>query len=177
MRLTARHLRPGIEQGMAMNQPDRRAQLEARNAAMRQQVDTLLAGLDRQTAALRSAQEQVSEVTNRVTSADGLVTVTVNAAGILTDVQFAPSAFDRSTTDRLARSVVTVAQQAAATVQQQLDAVLAPVRGDLPDLPDLFPGAPSLQDLLPSPATRRPPRAQDDEEDFSTRSVLWGGDR
>jgi hypothetical protein len=105
-----------------------------------------------------------------------LVTVTVNAAGILTDVQFAPSAFDRSTPDKLARSVVAVVQQAVAAVQQKVDAVLAPVRGDLPDLPDVFPGAPSLQDLLPSPATRRPPRVQDDE-DFSTRSVLWGGDR
>lgn len=162
---------------MAMNGPDRRAQLEARNAAMRQQVDTLLAGLDRQTAALRSAQEQASEITNRATSADGLVSVTVNAAGILTDVQFAPAAFDRSTTDKLARSVVAVAQQAAATVQQKVDAALALVRGDLPDLPDLFPGAPSLKDLLPSPATRRPPSAQHDEEDFSTRSVLRGGDR
>ncbi len=162
---------------MAMNRPDRRAQLEARNAAMRQHVDALRAGLDRQAAALRSAQEQVSEVTGRARSADGLVTVTVNASGVLTDVQFAPSAFDRSTTDKLARSVVAVAQQAAALAQQKVDAALAPVRGDLPDLPDLFPGAPSLKDLLPSPATRRPPRAQDDEEDFSTRSVLWGGDR
>lgn len=160
-----------------MNPQDRRAQLEARNAAMRQQVNSLLDGLDRQATALQNAQAQVAEVAGRATSADGLVTVIVNAAGMVSDVQFAPSVFDRSTPDKLARSVVAVAQQAAADAQHQVDAVLAPVHGDLSDLPDVFPGAPSLKDLLPPPATRQPPRTPDDDEDFSTRSVLWGGDR
>ncbi len=160
-----------------MNSQDRRAQLEARNVAMRRQVDSLLDGLNRQTAALQSAQAQAGEVTSQATSADGLVTVTVNAVGIVTDVQFAPSAFDRSTPDRLARSVVAVIQQAAADAQQKVDAVLAPVRGNLPDLPDVFPGAPALQDLLP--VNRRPqqPPEPEEDEDFSTRSVLHGGDR
>lgn len=167
-----------------MNPQDRRAQLQDRNAAMRQQVNSLLDGLNRQTAALKSAQAQAGEVTGRATSADGLVTVTVNAAGIVTDVRFATSAFDRSTPDKLARSVVAVTQQAAADAKQRVDAALAPVRGDLPDLPDLFPGAPALKDLLPNPhpnpssTNRRPQRLpEDDDEDFSTRSVLRGGDR
>lgn len=166
-----------------MTVQDRRAQLAARNAAMQEQVSSLLAGLNRQTAALRSAQVQVAGVTSRATSADGLVTVTVNSAGIVTDVQLAPSVFDRSTPDKLARSVVAVAQQAAAGAKQRVDAALAPVRGDLPDLPDVFPGAPALKDLLPSPnpspsASRRSERSPgDDDEDFSTRSVLRGGDR
>ena len=162
-----------------MNPQDRRAQLEGRNAAMRQQVDSLLVGLNRQTAALNSAQAQAAAVTGRATSADGLVTVTVNAAGIVIDVQFTPSAFDRSTPEKLARSVVAVAQQAAAAAQHQVEVALAPVRSNVPDLPDLFPGAPSLKDLLPSrpAANRRSPRRLHDEEDFSTRSVLQGGDR
>ncbi len=160
-----------------MNSQDRRAQLQDRNAAMRQQVNSLLDGLKRQTAALKSAQEQTVEMTGRATSADGLVTVTVNAAGIVTDVRFAPSAFDRSTPDKLARSVVAATQQAAVGVKQRVDAALAPVRSEVPDLPDLFPGALSLKDLLPSPPTQRPSRNQDDEEDFSTRSVFQGGDR
>jgi DNA-binding protein YbaB len=160
-----------------MNPQDRRVQLEARNATMRQQVNSLLAGLDRQTAALHSAQAQVAEVTNQATSADGLVMVTVNAAGIVTDVEFAQSAFDRGTPDKLARSVLAVIQQAAADAQQKVEAVLAPVRGDLPDLPDVFPGAPSLQHVLSPPVARRPPKTQDDDEDFSTGSVLRGGDR
>jgi len=159
-----------------MDPQDRRAQWEARNAAMRQQVDSLLAGLHRQTAALQSAQTQAAGVTGRAASTDGLVTAIVNAAGVVTDVQFAPTAFTRSAPDKLARSVVAVIQQATADAQQQVDAVLAPVRGDLPDLPDVFAGAPALKDLLPKPVTRQPPRTQDDE-DFGNGSVLWGGNR
>jgi DNA-binding protein YbaB len=158
-----------------MNSQDRRARLEARNAAMRRQVDSLLDGLNRQTAALTSAQAQASEVISQATSADGLVTVTVNATGVVTDVQFAPSTFDRNTPDKLARSVVAVIHQATADAQQKVDAVLAPFRGDLPDLPDVFPGAPALRDLLP--VNRRPQQPPEEDEDFSTRSVLQGGDR
>ena len=162
-----------------MSPHDRRAQLEARNAAMRQQVNSLLAGLNRQSAALHEAQVQAAEVTGRATSADGLVTVTVNAVGIVTDVQFAPSAFDRSTPDKLARSVVTVTQQAADAAQRQVEDALAPARGELPDLPDVVPGAPSLKVLLPnmSSTNRRPQRSPEDDEDFNTRSVLQRGDR
>ena len=162
-----------------MNPHDRRAQMEARNAAMRQQVNSLLAGLNRQSAALQEAQVQAAEVTGRATSADGLVTVTVNAVGIVTDVQFAPSAFDRSTPDKLARSVVTVTQQAASAAQRQVEDVLAPARGELPDLPDVVRGAPSLKDLLPNmwSTSRRPQQPSEDDEDFSTKSVFQRGDR
>ncbi|MGH3998782.1 MAG: YbaB/EbfC family nucleoid-associated protein [Pseudonocardiaceae bacterium] len=163
-----------------MNPQDKRAQLEARNAAMRQQVDSLLDGLNRQIAALTSAQAKAGEVTGQATSADGLVTATVNAAGIVTDVQFAPSAFDRGTPDRLARSVVAVIQQAAADAQQEVDTVLAPIRGGLPDLPDVFPEAPALRDLLPNPnlmSAHQRPQPPEEDEDFSARSVLRGGDR
>lgn len=163
-----------------MNPHDRRVQLEVRNAAMREQVNSLLAGLNRQSAALQKAQVQAAEVTGRATSADGLVTVTVNAVGIVTDVQLAPSAFDRSTPDKLACSVVTVTQQAANAAQRQVEDALAPARGELPDLPDVVSGAPSLKDLLPamSSANRRSQQSpEDDDEDFSTRSVLRRGDR
>ena len=107
------------------------------------------------------------------------MTVTVDAVGIVTDVQFALSAFDCSTPDKLARSVVTVTQQAANAAQRQVEDVLAPVRGELPDLPDVVPGAPSLKDLLPnqSSTNRRPQQSPQDDEDFSTRSVLRGGGR
>ena len=163
-----------------MNPHDRRVQMEARNAAMRQQVNSLLADLNRQSAALQKAQMQAAEVTSRATSADGLVTVTVNAVGIITDMQFAPSAFDRSTPDKLARSVVAVTQQAANAAQRQVEDALALVRGELLDLPAVVPGAPSLKDLLPNQSStnrRRERLPEDDDEDFSARSVLRGGDR
>lgn len=159
-----------------MEPQDRRGQWVARNAAMREQVGALLDGLTRQTAALRAAQARAARLTGRASSPDGLVTVTVNAAGVVTDVGFAASAFTRSTPEKLARSVAAAAQQAAAEARRQVEALMAPVQGDLPDLPDVFPGAPPLKDLLPTPPARDP-RPPEDDEDFSTRSVLRGGDR
>ncbi|MGH4027064.1 MAG: YbaB/EbfC family nucleoid-associated protein [Pseudonocardiaceae bacterium] len=166
-----------------MNPQDRRAQLEARTAAMRQQVDSLLEGLGRQSAALQQAQAQAAEVTGRAVSPDGLVTVVVNAVGVVTDVQFAASVFTRSTPEKLAHSIVEMTQQAAADARQQVDAALAPVRANTPDLPDVFPGAPAIKDLLGSAQAttgRRPRHAlpdEDEDEDFSNSTVLWGGNR
>lgn len=170
-----------------MNPQDRREQLEARNAAMRRQVDSLLEGLHRQTAALQQAQAQAAEVTGRAVSPDGLVTVVVNAVGVVSDVQFAASVFTRSTPEKLSRSIVETTRQAAADARRQVEAALAPARANTPDLPDVVPGAPALRDLLPTPqdplpappapAGRRARHAQPDDEDFSNNTVLWGDNR
>ncbi|PRY43326.1 YbaB/EbfC family nucleoid-associated protein [Umezawaea tangerina] len=149
-----------------MNDPAQRAALEARNAALRTQVDSMLANLERQTSALRDAQAEAVSKTGSATSQDGLVQVVVNAAGIVTDVKFAPAAFERSTPDKLAQSVVRVVQAAAADARRQADAAMAPFQQNVPDLPDLFPGAPSLKDLVPTPPAVpvAPPKRPDDDE-------------
>ena len=149
-----------------MNDPAQRAALEARNAALRTQVDSMLANLERQTAALREAQAEAVAKTGSASSADGLVHVVVNSAGIVTDVRFAPNAFERNTPEKLARSVVQVIQAAAVDARGQADAAMAPFQQNVPDLPDLFPGAPSLKDLVPTPAAPplAPPRKPDDDE-------------
>lgn len=142
-------------------------ELEARNAALRGQVDTMLANLERQTAQLKEAQAEAMAKVGRATSQDGLVEVTVNAGGIVTDVRFAPAAFERSTPEKLAQSVVATIQRAASAAREQADAVLAPYQENVPDLPDLFPGMPSLKDLIPAPPPVVPPvapRHDDDDE-------------
>lgn len=146
-------------------------ELEARNAALRGQVDTMLANLERQTAQLKEAQAEAMAKVGRATSQDGLVEVTVNAGGIVTDVRFAPAAFERSTPEKLAQSVVATIQRAALAAREQADAVLAPYQENVPDLPDLFPGMPSLKDLIPAPPPVVPPvvppvapRHDDDDE-------------
>ncbi|MFS8101228.1 YbaB/EbfC family nucleoid-associated protein [Lentzea alba] len=126
-------------------------ELEARNAALRGQVDTMLANLERQTAQLKEAQAEAMSKTGRATSQDGLVEVTVNAGGIVTGVAFAPAAFERSTPEKLGQSVVATIQKAALNAREQADAVLAHYQEGIPDLPDLFPGMPSLKDLIPTP--------------------------
>ena len=136
-------------------------ELEARNAALRGQVDSMLANLERQTAQLKQAQAEAMSKTGRATSQDGLVEVTVNAGGIVTGVTFAPSAFERSTPEKLGQSVVATIQRAALNAREQADAVLAPYQEGIPDLPDLFPGMPSLKDLIPTPPpVPQPPRSQ-----------------
>ena len=135
-----------------MTGPDgRRAELEARNAAMREQMNSLLEGLQRQTAQLQEAQAAAMAATGEATSADGLATVHVNAVGIVTDVQLSPSAFKSSTPEKLARSFLEASQAAARDARSKADAAITPVQEDVPDLPDLFPDAPSLRNLLPSP--------------------------
>lgn len=142
-------------------------EFEARNAALRSQVDSMLANLERQTADLKQAQAEALAKTGRATSQDGLVEVTVNAGGIVTDVKFAPAAFDRTTPEKLGRSVVQTIQQAALSAREQADAALAPFQEGLPDLPDLFPGMPSLKDLIPQPppVVQQQPRQRTDDED------------
>jgi DNA-binding protein YbaB len=157
-----------------MNDPAQREALEARNAALRTQVDSMLANLERQTSALRDAQAEAVAKTGTATSKDGLVKAVVNAAGIVTDVQIAPATFERSTPEKLARSIVEVVQLAAVDARQQADAALAPFQENVPDLPDLFPGAPSLKDLLPTPPTAPVAAAtrRQDDDDEPTGSMM-----
>ncbi|MCI2419860.1 YbaB/EbfC family nucleoid-associated protein [Saccharopolyspora sp. K220] len=160
-----------------MTNPDsRKAELEARNAAMREQVSSLLEGLHRQTAQLQEAQAAAMAATGEATSADGLATVRVNAVGIVTDVQISPSAFKTSTPEKLARSFLQAAQAAARDARGKADSAMSPVTEQVPDLPDLFPGAPSLKDLMPPPpepttppASSNPPE-DDDWDEFDPRS-------
>jgi len=101
---------------------------------------------------------------------------------VLTDLSFMPSAFQRSTPEKLARSVVEVAQAAANIARQQVEATMAPLQGGVTDLSDLIEGAPSFGDLLRPPAPPTPPpgrrsRAVDDDDDEGLGSIYGDGSR
>ncbi|QFU86075.1 YbaB/EbfC family nucleoid-associated protein [Amycolatopsis sp. YIM 10] len=132
-------------------------QLDARNTALRDQVEDMLAGLRKQTGELKAAQAQAANATGEAKSPDGQVAVTVNATGVVTGVRFAQSAFIRNTPDHLGQLVVQTIQAAAANARMKSEAALAPVRQNLPDLPDFFPDAPSLT-ALNAPAPPLPGR-------------------
>lgn len=138
-----------------MNDPTgRRAELEARNAAMREQVTSLMNNLTRQTQQLQDAQQEALAATGSATSEDGLVTVHVNAMGIVTDIEMSSRTFQRSTPEKLTRTLVLTIQAAARVARGEADQAMADVQQDTPDLPDLFPEAPSLKSLIPeAPAT------------------------
>ncbi|QCQ92358.1 YbaB/EbfC family nucleoid-associated protein [Rhodococcus sp. SGAir0479] len=148
---------------------DARRQLRRGNATLQAQVDTLLDGLRTQTEALAAAQGAVAGTTAQAESADGLVRVTVDAAGAVTSVEVDASAFGRTTPARLAEAFTAAARTATAEVRARVAEILAPVTAlsaDLPDLPDFVPGAPSLRNLVPTEATEfTPPDRQDPDTD------------
>ncbi|MFE7798462.1 YbaB/EbfC family nucleoid-associated protein [Nocardia sp. NPDC057440] len=139
--------------------------LRSTNSGIRNQVERILDTLTEQQAQLARAYEQLAAVRASASSADGLVTVTVDGAGVLTDVWFAQQAF-RSTRETLGRSVTEATREAARLANIQNEAITAPLAAGadaMPDLPDLLPGAPSLRD-------RREPSRRD-ENDLGGRPV------
>ncbi len=153
----------------------RRAELEARNAAMREQVDTLLAELKTKTAELRETQARAQAITATAVSKDGSVRASVDSTGALTSLEFAPNAFERTTPDKLGRLATETVLQAVAKARTELNEVLAPAQqGGSVDLSELLPGVPSLSDLIPKPPAvpqpqtstpRRAPAPRSDDED------------
>jgi DNA-binding protein YbaB len=128
---------------------DDRAQLEARNAAMKDRMDTLLENFERQTEQLRDAQAAAAETTAQVSSPDGLVRATIDAGGSLAKLEFAPNTFERTTPAQLANTVQSLVRQGSLQVKQKIAALMAPITEGLPDLSDLVEGAPSLAGLVP----------------------------
>ncbi|MGW4058953.1 YbaB/EbfC family nucleoid-associated protein [Amycolatopsis sp. NPDC004747] len=128
---------------------DDRAQLEARNAAMKDRMDTLLENFERQTAQLRDAQAAAAETTAQVSSPDGLVRATIDAGGSLAKLEFAPNTFERTTPAQLANTVQSLVRQGSLQVKQKIANLMAPITEGLPDLADLVEGAPSLAGLVP----------------------------
>lgn len=129
---------------------DDRARLEARNAAMKDQVDGLLEQFERQTAQLRDAQAAAAETSATLTSPDGLVRATIDASGTLAKLEFVPTAFERTDPAKLANTVLHLVRQGSLQVKQQVADLMAPITEGLPDLSDIIAGAPSLEGLLPT---------------------------
>ncbi|MEV0032772.1 YbaB/EbfC family nucleoid-associated protein [Nocardia sp. NPDC050793] len=120
---------------------------------LRREAERALTAFERQQAALPDVVAQLAALRSQASSVDGLVTVTVNAAGIVVDVQLAADAFRRSSPAKLGRSIAEAAARSAHLAQQQSAAVTEPLlaaTSDLPDVSELIPGAESLRDLRES---------------------------
>lgn len=94
---------------------------------------------------IAAAQEQLCTVRVTATSSDGLVEVTVDSGGVLTEVKFGPKASQAKPED-LGRSVTEAGQAAARLTQQRNEAIMAPIATATDAMPDLVPGAPSLRE-------------------------------
>ncbi|MEU0503421.1 YbaB/EbfC family nucleoid-associated protein [Nocardia sp. NPDC005998] len=122
--------------------------LRSANFGMRNQVEQILEALAEQREHRADVRRRIDAARGTATSADGLVQVTVDSAGVLIDVRFTADA-QRSTPAQLGRSVTEAGREAARRVREQTRQILAPVvaaADAMPDLSDLVSGAPSLRE-------------------------------
>ncbi|GAB2654978.1 YbaB/EbfC family nucleoid-associated protein [Nocardia goodfellowii] len=160
--------------------------LRARNEALRGEVDSLLSIFEQQQREFAAAQARLATATVSAWSTDNLIRVTANSAGVPVEVHVDPEAFKRSTPEKLGRSITEATQAAANLAGEEARRAFGSVGQlgvDIPDLPDLVPGAPSIKDLvhqlLPDPAAapeepvELDPEAE--EEYYRNRSYLEGG--
>lgn len=129
----------------------RRRELQARNEGLRSQIDNMMSDLRRRTDELQERQAEVAGTVHEVTSEDRMVTARVDATGTLQELTLAPKAFERTSPERLARTITSVIREASGAAQQQLHEKFEPMTRDVPDLSDILPGAPSFQDFLTNP--------------------------
>ncbi|MGK8510638.1 YbaB/EbfC family nucleoid-associated protein [Nocardia asiatica] len=119
--------------------------LRSANSGLRSQVHYILDIYERQQAQLTEVRENLETLRVRASSADELAEVTVDSAGVVTEVRLAAAA-TRGTAERLGLSITEAAQAAARQAQSERDALIAAIKDAadaMPDLPDMVSGAPS----------------------------------
>jgi DNA-binding protein YbaB len=129
-----------------------RESLRSANNGMRNQIDYIMDVYEKQQVRLAEIRSQLDALRARASSSDQLVEVTVDGAGVVTDVQLTAQAM-RAKPEQVGRAIVEAAQAAARSARSKHDALIAPivdVAELMPDLPDLVPGAPSWRDIRES---------------------------
>jgi DNA-binding protein YbaB len=120
---------------------------------------------EQQRSELADIREQLYGVHAAASSADGLVEVTVDHSGIVTDVRLEPRALCGAAAD-LGRAITEAARAAARQAHQQVSETISPIEeivGRMPDPEDLLPGAPSLRE--PDATVADAPTSVVDEDD------------
>jgi DNA-binding protein YbaB len=112
----------------------------------------VLAQVQEQMADLAAVQRKQAELTASATAADGLVEVTVNAHGHLTQTVIDEAYLDEFEFSELADHITEATQAAIRKAATQMNEMLAPIlerRRSLPGLSEVMDGAPDLRDFMP----------------------------
>ena len=147
------------------------------NESRRHQLTEVLALVEEQMADIAEVQRKQAELTASAQAADGLVEVTVNAHGHLTDTVIDETYLDEFEFEELAGHITEAAQTAIRTVAARVAELMAPItarRQALPPLSTVVEGAPDLRDLTPTPvesAVVAAPRADPDHNDDTDYSA------
>jgi len=111
---------------------------------------------------LMSAQQQLAETEIEGTAGGGLVKVTINGQGELTDVSIAKDAIDpadpQETAQTVADLVLAACRDAYSSLAEVQEEMMGPLAGGLGggDVGGTFPGLPGLPGLPPLPGTAGP---------------------
>lgn len=151
----------------------------------RDEVAQLMADYRRGREQLASVRRSLLSIAESVTSPDGLVTATVDSAGILTALKLADDAYRLRPTD-LADTILRTTRAAATRAAEQARQALAPVLPTDTDPAALLTGRADLTDdeigpptpPLPMPAIRRTrpcAGATDDEDTYEDATWMHRG--
>ncbi len=114
----------------------------------------LMASAQEQIAQIQVVQQRRAALVAHASTADRMVTVHVNAQGVVIKTEIDPDFLDDYDFEDLPGFITDAAQQAAAKVAREGEALLAPLRKAsqaLPSLSDVLDGAPDLRDLAITP--------------------------
>lgn len=122
----------------------------------------ILAQAEEQMAEIAAIQKKQAALVTTASAADGLVTVSVNAQGVVIETKIDRDFLDEFDLDDLGRYITQAAQAAAKDVQSQAAALIAPAaerRKVFPSLSELIPDAPDIRDFtaeIPKPSLAPP---------------------
>jgi DNA-binding protein YbaB len=115
------------------------------------------------------AKKQLKELSGSLTSGDGAVTLTVNAAGALQSLSFGARADDMPK-ERLAALILSTARRAQIQAAQQVTSILAPIVGEDSDAMRF------VQEQIPVPEEPRDAVPTSEPQQVAPRQVRRDGD-
>jgi DNA-binding protein YbaB len=126
------------------------------------------------------AKKQLKALAGTLTTGDGAVCLTVNAAGALQSLSFGPKA-DELPRAQLASLVLSTARRAQIQAAQQVTSILAPLVGENSDamrfVREQIPVPPEPQDAPSASQVRQPrPRQVVTDDDYGAGPVTREGD-
>ncbi len=135
------------------------------NDAARHELIDALALVQEQMADLAAAEAARSELYSTASTADGTVTVTVDADGVVIETVVDETYLDDHDLADLGSYLTAAAQNAIGGVERKVSELFAPLaqrRTEMPALSDIVAGAPDIRELL---STRVQVRLGDGEEE------------
>lgn len=139
------------------------------NDELRHEMTEVLGLVEEQLADIAALQKRQAKLTASSAVADGMVEVTVNAAGHVVKTVIDESYLDEYEFDELSDHITEAAQAAARNVARRVTEMMVPIserRKQFPSLSEFVDGAPDLRDLVPPwpqlTATARPQQQDTD---------------